>query len=171
LLLLLVLFGVLSVIVNIALARAADRGGEAMFREGSMRLSLLIGGARAFNQDYRVYGAGVGYYVIDGLELGLEAETWQGADPRIRRVSPQAMYVFPLDSAARPYVGAFYRKTYIEQYRNLSDAGGRAGLLFSLGRSAYLGVGGVYEKHLACDRVVYESCSESYPELAIAIVF
>ena len=157
--------------INAAPATAADRGGDAMFREGSMRVSLLIGGGRAFNQDYRVYGAGIGYYVIDGLELGLEAETWQGADPRIKRVSPQAMYVFPLDSAARPYVGAFYRKTYIEQYRNLSDAGGRAGILFPLGRSAYLGLGGVYEKHLACDRIVYESCSEAYPELAIAIVF
>lgn len=152
-------------------AGAADRGGGAMFLEGSMRFSLMFGGGRAFDQDYTVFGLGAGYYVIDGLEAGLEAETWQGAQPRIRRVSPQLMYVVPLDSAVRPYLGAFYRRTFIEAYKNLNDAGGRAGLLFPLGRSAYLGAGAVYERHVACDRIVYESCSEAYPELTLAIIF
>jgi len=167
----LALVGILPALVGDAIAAADDRRVDDMFCEGSMRLSLLLGGGRAFDQDYRVYGIGVGYYFIDGLEAGLEAETWQGAHPGIRRVSPQAMYVFPLGSQVRPYLGAFYRRTFVQDYKNLSDAGGRAGILFPVGRSAYLGVGGVYEQHIACDRIVYESCSESYPELTIAIIF
>lgn len=152
-------------------ARAADVAGTAAFHQGSLRVSLLFGGGRAFDRDYRVFGAGIGYYVVDGLEAGLEAETWQGNDPGITRVSPQLMYVFPLGREARPYAGAFYRKSFIDGYKDLNDAGGRAGMLFLLGGSAYLGAGLVYERHIGCDRAVYDSCSEAYPELLIALIF
>ena len=134
-------------------------------------MSLFFGGGRAFSQDYRVYGAGVGYYVLDGLEAGLDAETWKGKDPGITRLSPQIMYVLPTGREARPYAGVFYRRSFIDGYRDLNDAGGRGGMLFLLGRSAYLGAGLVYERHLGCDRTVYDSCSEVYPELLIAVIF
>lgn len=136
-----------------------------------MRFSLFIGGATAFGEHYRIIGAGLGYYVIDDLELGLDAETWQGNDPRITRYSPQIMYVAPLGERARPYAGVFYRRTLIDQYKDLSDAGGRAGMLFLSGKGAYFGVGAVYERHLGCDRTVFESCSDSYLEVLVALIF
>lgn len=156
---------------GIGISRAADYAATAAFRQGSVRVSLLLGGGRAFNHDYQVYGAGVGYYIVDGLEAGLEAETWKGNDPGITRVSPQLMYVFPTGRDARPYAGLFYRKSFIDGYKDLNDTGARGGVLFLLGRSAYLGAGVVYERHIGCDQVVYDSCSEAYPELLLAVIF
>lgn len=152
-------------------ATAAARGGAEPFQEGSFRLSLFFGGATAFGEHYSIIGAGAGYYVIDDLEVGIDAETWQGNDPRITRYSPQVMYVVPMGERARPYAGVFYRRTLIDQYKDLSDAGGRAGVLFLSGKGAYFGVGAVYERHLGCDRTVFESCSDSYLELLLAFMF
>jgi hypothetical protein len=71
----------------------------------------------------------------------------------------------------KPYAGVFYRRVLINQYKDLNDAGARAGLLFLYGRSAYLGVGLVYDAHLNCDRTVWDSCADTYLELRLAIVF
>jgi len=162
---------VLAIFLGSAAASAGDTTASAPFRQGSYRLSLLLGDGRAFKQDYNVYGAGFGYYVVDNLEAGLEAEGWSGNGPGIRRVSPQFLYVFGTGRDARPYVGAFYRMAFIDGYKDLHDAGGRAGLLFLLSRSAYFGAGFVYERHIGCDRTVYDSCAEAYPELLLALIF
>jgi hypothetical protein len=149
-------------------AKAADAGP---FRQGSVRMSIMLGSGTAFRQDYTILGAGLGYYVADGIEAGVDVESWQGNDPRITRWSPQVLYVHLTDGNAKPYAGVFYRRTSISQYKDLNDAGGRAGLLFLYGRKAYLGLGLAYESHLNCDRAVYDSCADTYPELRLAIVF
>lgn len=158
-------------LLTAAAAHAGEDRPGALFRQGSLRLSLLFGNARAYQQDYAVYGFGAGCYVLDGLEAGIEAEFWQGAAPRIRRLSPQLTYVLPFGDAARPYAGAFYRFLFIAGRGNESDAGGRTGLLIPLGGSAGLGVGAVYERHLGCRRDIYERCSETYPELTVVFLF
>jgi hypothetical protein len=171
-------FGVLFLVTGILLfsgvletAAAARRSGPDLFHEGNVRFSLFFGSGTAFGETYRIVGAGAGYYLMDNLELGLDGETWQGNDPRITRLSPQVMYVFPTGTNARPYAGAFYRRTLIEQYRDLNDAGARAGALFLYGRQAYLGTGVVYERHLGCDRFVYDACWDSYLEVLVAVIF
>ena len=151
-------------------ADAAERQAD-LFGQGSMRISILAGSGSAFGENYTIIGAGFGYYVLDGLEAGLEYEAWLGGDRTIRRVSPLVTYVFPLPGNARPYAGLFYRRAFIEQYRDLNDAGACAGILFLYGRKAYLGVGAAYERHLACDAAVYDSCSQAYPELTVAFLF
>jgi hypothetical protein len=150
---------------------AAERGEAAPFREGSFRFSVVIGSGTAFRETYSIIGAGLGYYIRDNVELGLDAESWQGAGPGISRLSPQVMYVVPAGAGFRPYAGVFFRRTFIEQQGDLNDAGGRAGALILYGRKAYIGAGVVYERHLGCDRHVYESCSDIYPELLIAVIF
>ncbi len=152
-------------------ASGAGRGGPEAFREGSFRVSLLFGSGTAFRETYRILGAGAGYYLRDNIEAGLEVESWKGDGPALTRLSPQATYIIPLGRDARPYAGVFYRRTLVEGRDGLNDAGGRGGILFLFGRQAYLGVGMVHERHLACDRTVFESCSETYPELMAAIIF
>ena len=147
---------------------AADAGP---FRQGSVRMSIMLGSGTAFKQDYTILGVGLGYYLADGIEAGMDVETWQGNDPRITRLSPQVLYVHQMAGNAKPYAGLFYRRTSISQYKDFNDAGARAGLLFLYGRKAYLGVGLAYESHLSCDRIVYDSCSDAYPELRLAIIF
>ncbi|HYA85892.1 MAG TPA: hypothetical protein VEI57_02350 [Nitrospirota bacterium] len=141
------------------------------FTAGSTRLSVELGGATAFNQNYSIFGIGGGYFVADGIEVGLDFEEWYGNSPHIEQVSPQARYVLRRDGIVQPYVGAFYRRTLIQGYPGQDTVGIRAGVYFLTGRRAYLGAGLAQEEHLNCNRTVYSSCSETYPELLFAIIF
>ena len=152
-------------------AHAASDSGPHPFAAGVARLSLALGGATAFNRDYSIIGMGVGYFVADGIEAGLDAERWFGNSPRIEQVSPQLRVVINVDGNFKPYVGAFYRRTHIESYRDLDTVGGRAGLYFLAGRNAYLGLGIAQDFHLNCDRNVYASCAETFPEILVAVMF
>jgi hypothetical protein len=164
------LFTVLAVLLVCA-APPADAAGRDPFADGSMRLSVLVGNGYAFDESYLIVGVGFGYFVAKGLELGLDGESWSGASPHINKISPAIRYVLPTNSAIRPYVGAFYRWTTIENYKDLNSAGGRAGIYFVSGQGSYFGAGVVYEKYLSCDEKVYHSCSDTYPEIIFAIAF
>ena len=160
-----------SALVLAAPAAAAERREPDLFRSGSMRFSVFAGAGTAFGDNYTIVGAGLGYYVLDGLEAGLEYESWLGGDQGIQRLSPQLTYVFALPGVVKPYAGIFYRRTIIEQHEDSNDAGARAGAFFLYGRRAYIGIGIVAEQHLSCDRTVYASCSDTYPEFVIAVIF
>ncbi len=164
----LALCAVLACLLPATPAGAAGRGPVG---EGSMRLSLILGSGSAFDQNYFVAGAGFGYFVADGLELGVEGESWSGSTPRIFKVSPQARYVFSAEGTAKPYVGAFYRRTIVEGMNDLNSAGARAGVYFLTGRGGYFGAGIVYENYFNCNETVFRSCTEAYPELMIAFTF
>jgi hypothetical protein len=144
---------------------------SAPFTAGNARLSIAFGGATAFNRNYSIFGIGVGYFVADNIEVGLDAEEWSGNTPRIEQVSPQARVVLKRDGTVQPYAGVFYRRTLIEGYPDHDTIGARLGVYFLTGRSAYLGAGLAEEVHLNCDRTVYSSCSETYPELLFAVIF
>jgi hypothetical protein len=152
-------------------APPAEAAGKDPFAGGSMRASVLVGNGYAFDQSYFIIGVGFGYFVAKGLELGLDAESWSGASPHINKISPAVRYVVPTNSAIRPYVGAFYRWTTIENFEDLDSTGGRAGIYFVSGQGSYFGAGAVYEKYLSCDESVYVSCSDTYPEIIFAIAF
>ena len=149
----------------------ADAAGLDPFADGSMRLSVIVGNGYAFDQSYLVVGVGFGYFVATGLELGLDAESWSSGNPGITKISPAVRYVVPTNSAIRPYIGAFYRWTLIENYDNLTSVGGRAGIYFLSSHGSYFGAGIVYEKYLSCDEAIYQSCSATYPEIIFAIAF
>jgi hypothetical protein len=153
------------------LAHAEPGMGPFPFREGTARLSVFVGSASAFDRDYSVFGIGGGYFVSDGIELGLDAETWFGNSPRIEQVSPQLKFVANTAGLIKPYAGAFYRRTHIENFRGLDSVGARAGGYILSGRNVFFGVGLAGEQHLNCDRTVYASCSELFPEILIAVIF
>lgn len=141
------------------------------FTAGNNRLSIAFGSAVAFDQNYSVFGMGGGTFVADGIEVGLDAEAWSGNYPHIEQLSPQTRVVLFREGVVQPYAGIFYRRTAIEDYGNLETVGARAGLYFLSGRNAYFGAGLAEEVHLNCDRTVYTSCIEAYPELLVAIIF
>ncbi len=47
------------------------RLAAAPFDAGSFNLSVVLGEGRAFNDTYRIFGVGGGYYVADGLACGI----------------------------------------------------------------------------------------------------
>jgi len=165
----LLLAGAMIILTAGAVYASDDDAGP--FRQGSLRFSLLIGGGTAFDQNYTIFGLGAGYYVADYLELGLDIEDWTGNTPHIYRFSPGLRYVLLSGGAIRPYIGAFYRRTVIEGEQGIDAVGARAGVLILSGQRAYFGVGLADDVYLNCDRTVYSSCSEVYPELMVGISF
>ncbi len=151
---------------------ASARPEEAYpFDKGRPRFSIHAGSTRAFDQSYTAVGLGVGYYVIDGLELGVEGDAWFGNAPDIYRFSPGLRYVLYWLDPVKPYAGIFYRRTFIEGSNDQNEAGGRAGITILSGRRTTFSLGLVYENRINCDRIVYSSCTEAYPEIMLAIIF
>ncbi len=141
------------------------------FSAGSKRLTVVVGNGYAFDNSYLLIGVGAGYFLANGLDLGLDFEYWTGSSPKITKISPRADYVLNTGSALRPYVGVFYRRTMIEGLDDLDSTGGRAGLFFMSGKNVYIGAGVVYESYLSCDSAKYSSCSDTYPEITVAFSF
>ena len=164
------LLAVLIILLLLAVP-PVNAAGRDPFADGSMRLSVLVGNGYAFDESYLVVGVGFGYFIAKGLELGIDAESWSGSTPGITKISPALRYVVPTNSAVRPYVGVFYRRTMIDNYDDLNSTGGRAGIYFMSGQGSYFGLGAVYEKYLSCNEAIYRSCSDTYPEIIFAIAF
>lgn len=141
------------------------------FSKGNVKTSIAIGGGHSFDDDYFVIGAGVGYYVVDGLEAGLGVDAWLGGDRDIYSVSPELRYVFYDVPKAKPYTGVYYRRTFIEGLDDLDAIGLRGGLYLMRGSGTYLAIGAVYNSYLDCNENVYSTCSEIYPEIVISVVF
>lgn len=159
----------LLVLAPSAPSAAADVAGT--FSRGRTQLSVFGGNGYAFDDTYFVLGVGVAYYLIDGLNLGISGEAWTGGTPKIYKITPSVQYVFYQVPRVAPYIGAFYTHTDIENRPNLDSAGGRAGLYIGLGSNAHLGIGGVYESYLDCNKNQYNSCSDTYGELSFIVSF
>jgi hypothetical protein len=150
-------------------AEAADVAGT--FSQGRSRFSISGGSGYAFNETYFVLGVGASYYVADGLSAGLDVEWWSGGEPAIVKVAPSVQYVFYQVPSFAPYLGAFYRRSYVENLQDLGSAGGRAGVYMSAGPNAYFGAGIVHETYFDCDETTYASCSDTYPEVSVSVAF
>jgi hypothetical protein len=166
------LLDVVIIVLSMATWAYPVRNADAdAFGKGGVRTSIICGWGHAFNDDYFILGAGAGYYVIDGLEIGLELETWLGGGFDIYKVSPEIRYVLHSAPSLKPYGGAFYRRTIIERFDDLTSVGFRAGVFHDTGNGSYLGVGVVHEIFLNCDKDVYSSCTETYPEIVFWLAF
>jgi hypothetical protein len=160
-----------------ARADGADSSGAAdaldSFRQGRVELDAGAGLGVFNSNEYLLLLLGGNYYLEDGLSAGLTGEAWLGSSPSIGDVSPQARYVF-LDCPWRfkPYVGAFYRRTFYDRLDPpINSAGTRAGLVFPLNSRAYATGGLVYEHYFSCQTSMYSSCDQVYPEIGLAFSF
>lgn len=140
------------------------------FDRGKFGVSAGVGSQDAFDHTYLAIGAGVGYYVLPGLELSLQAEHWFGDDPSVSQVSPRVRYVFwQVPFAFKPYLGTGYTHWFVgDPFDDVDAVAGRAGLTGVVGGALVLGVGAVLE------RIVSEcgdECWSVYPELTLGIAF
>ena len=150
-------------------ATAAEVAGA--FGQGKTQISVTGGNGYAFDESYLVIGVGVNYYLIDGLNLGLSVESWTGGDPGMYKITPSVQYVFYQIPRFKPYVGAFYRRTDIDGLPDIDSMGARAGVYMAVGNNSYVGLGAVYESYIDCDKSIYRSCSDTYPEVSFTIAF
>lgn len=146
-------------------------GAGTSFGQGRTQLSIFGGGGSAFSQSYLILGVGANYYVLEGLGLGLNFESWFGNTPGIYKLTPNVQYVFTQVPSVQPYVGVFFRHTFIESLSDLNSVGMRGGAYLPVGPNVHLGLGGVYESYLDCNESSYHSCSDLYPEISFTISF
>jgi opacity protein-like surface antigen len=150
---------------------AAAQQAAGVFAKGRTHVFVTGGAGYAFDESYFVLGAGLTYYPIDGLGLGLSFESWTGADPGVTKLTPSVQYVFYQLGSIKPYLGGFYRRTYIDGLPDLDSIGARAGIYLRTGSSAYLGLGAVYESYQDCSASTYRKCESTYPEVSFTIAF
>jgi hypothetical protein len=137
-----------------------------------VRVTALIGTGATNADNYLILGAGVGYFVLDGLEIGIDYDAWVFGDPVMHRLSPEARYVFHFVEYVKPYVGIFYRHTFVASYDDFDNVGARGGILFApkSGR-VFVGGGAVYERTLNCHEGILVDCDAVYPEIFAGISF
>lgn len=162
--------GLLSILVLTGHTTAVNAAGMgSAFSGGTTSFGIIASSTRQFDNDYVVLGVNFGYYVIDGLELGIEVQHWFSGEPSISKVSGQAKYVFTQLPAIKPYIGTFYRQTFIDDFEDEISFGGRVGAFFSDNNGVYVGAGIVYERYQDCDRFI--DCSTTYPEVLMSVNF
>jgi hypothetical protein len=141
------------------------------FDRGKIGISIGGGSTSAFSHTYYVLGGGVGYFVLDGVELGLSGLVQFGADPSIEKLSPSLRYVAqPLVGKwpVIPYVGGFYTHWFVgKPYPDVDTVGGRGGGLFVSGQ-VVLGLGVVYERIISACTM---DCDLVYPDVTISLSF
>ncbi len=154
-----------------ATVHAGTDGDAGPFRKGSIRMTLLIGSGAAYRNDYTIFGLGGAYYAADGIEVGLDGEAWSGADPRIYRVSPGVRYIFYSAQTIKPYVGAFYRHSFVEGFSDRNAVGVRAGGIILSGERSYIGAGVASSVYLNCSETAAQSCGDTYAEILVGFTF
>lgn len=167
---------VVALLVVVSLPAHADNDPDAPPREtpfdrGHVGFSVGAGEQSAFGHNYVGLGAGVGYYVLDGLELGAFALHEFGDGPSINEVSPSLRYVAqPLVGSwpVIPYAAVFYNHWFLgDGFSDLDTVGTRGGLLHLEGR-LLVGLGVVYEHTVSTCRT---SCDSVYPDLTFGFTF
>jgi hypothetical protein len=125
----------------------------------------------AFGYNYVSLGAGVGYFVLDGLEVGAFALHEFGGGPSINEVSPSLRYVAqPLVGSwpVIPYAAAFYNHWFLGGgFSDIDTIGARAGLLHLQGQ-LIVGLGIAYEHTIS---TCASSCDSVYPDVTFGFTF
>ena len=158
---LIISFAILSLTSSLAYAGPFDKGNTVA--------TVAIGSGQFFRENYLIIGAGIGYYVTDGIELGVDVDYWTGGDPSIYEITPKLTYVFDNPSQFKPYLGAFYNRTFIEGLDDSDALGYRVGAFMPAGNKTYIGIGVVHTELQDCRETLLVSCSETYTELTFMI--
>jgi hypothetical protein len=157
--------GAVSLVVPVAHADPTP------FDRGKVGVSLGGGTTSTLGHHYILLGGGVGYYVLDGVEVALSGVEEFGDGPNISDLSPSLRYVAqPLVGKwpAIPYAGVFYNHWFVgDGLPDVDTVGARAGALSIQGR-ILVGLGVVYE-HIVSE--CSTDCASWYPDITLGFTF
>jgi hypothetical protein len=150
-------------------APAAAPQNAGMFSKGKRRVSGTIGWGSSYGNDYLLVGLGVGYFIRNGIDVGVDLEGWFIGDPTQYKVSPRADYVMWKMPRIKPYGGVFYRYSFVSDFDDQSSVGARAGAFYKGARGGMAGAGVVWERYLDIPEPF--NSDVVYPEIFVAISF
>ena len=160
----------LLLLSSLAFANQFGAGNKAIgITVGTGSVSYSVGPFSSV-ENYYIVGLNADYYVAENLSIGVGYRGWFGGDPTINQGTIPVTYYIPTNSKFRPYIGAFYRYTYIadDKYDNYSSAGARVGLAVTF-QNGYAGFGWAQEYYLDSDS--RSDSTSGYPEAVIGFSF
>lgn len=137
-----------------------------MLERGSGVISLKGGLVSVDDEDYSIAGANIGWFVLDGLKIGLAYERWFEGEPNIDKLSVDANYYLPVSDRIRPYLGAFYAQNYGNSEDIGTSYGFRGGVLFYTPQAS-IGLEWNHETFNECPT----GCERSYPMVVLGFSF
>ncbi len=139
-----------------------------VFDKGQKNVALTVGSGSGYNSNYTIVGVTANYYAISGLSVGLGYRGWFGGNPTLNEVDVPVTYFIPLQSRIRPYIGGFYRHTFVSGDDDDYDTyGGRAGISVVQG-NGYVSAGWVQERY---SRDSGGDSVRGYPEISAGFSF
>ena len=120
---------------------------EGVFENGNKNFGVTLGTDNSFGNSYTVVGANVNYFVIDNLSIGASYNAFIGDSPNINEVTVPVTYHIPIEGVSyRPYVGAFYNQTFIDEpFNDYNILGGRIGISLQTSINSFMSLGWVQE--------------------------
>lgn len=152
-----------NIILILALTALLQAG---MLERGSGVLSVKGGFVAVDDKDYTIVGANIGWFILDGLKVGLAYERWFQADPNIDKLSVDANYYLPVSEGIRPYLGAFYAQNFASSEDIGTSYGFRGGVLFYTAQAS-IGLEWNHEVFDECG----SDCERSYPMVVFGFSF
>lgn len=139
------------------------------FDRNRFSLGIALGSQNFATERYFVAGGSFGYFVLDGLEVGVGGAKWFGPDPSIAVATPTLRFIaYMVPGSIKPFVGSFYRHWFIgEPFDDIDSVGGTAGIVWYQGH-VLLSVGATLEKTLTED-VCGDDCVDIYPAFNVSL--
>ena len=147
-----------------------ERADPGPFAAGSPRVSIALGTSTGPGAIRYEAGASAGYYLINGIELGLRVRASFGEGTNYQVAQPYALAVAYMTPIAHPYIGPFYTHYFIgDGLPDVDSVGIRLGLFVNPpDTNIVMGGGAASEWILSeCDT----ECHRWRPEISIGISF
>ena len=140
-----------------------------VFSMGSKNIGITAGTDNSFGNTYTVLGANVSYFIIDNLSIGASYQAFLGDEPNINQVTVPVTYHIPMEGTSyRPYLGAFYNQTFIDDpYNDYNILGGRVGVSLQTSLNSFMSLGWVQEFSSSAKNRE----NQSYPEISAGFSF
>lgn len=139
------------------------------FRQWQVRLSGNVGAGTDFSNTYFQLGAGLGLFVANGLEVGIDTSFQFLETPFVFNLNPGVRYIFFQVPVLHPYFGGYYRHGFVDGAEDLNVLGARLGASWVNDRLVWLSGGMVIERSLKCPDT--GSCNAVFPEIMLALRF
>ena len=130
-----------------------------MFSQGRTAVGIKLGSAYIGDEKYTIAGLSGSHFLFDNFAVGGEYERWFTGSPTIQKLTINGTAFAPVSENIRPYGGLFYRRIFISDgYDDTNAYGYRLGLSFVEG-NFLISAGMVQERY------------ETYGEILIGFSF